>query len=62
MNLNIAYNFWLSTQEHPQNVALVSGKETYSYSELTASVQQLAQQLKPHLTHGRVGILGTRSA
>lgn len=62
MNLNIAYNFWLSAQKYPENVALVSGKETYSYTDLADSVIQLAQQLKPHLTHGRIGILGTRSA
>ncbi|MEW7007611.1 AMP-binding protein [Lentilitoribacter sp. EG35] len=62
MNLNIAYQFWQSAQRYPENTALVVGKEVYTYQELSTSVRMLAEQIKPHLTHGRVGVLATRSA
>ncbi|MBW3096550.1 amino acid adenylation domain-containing protein [Pseudohoeflea coraliihabitans] len=60
-NFNISTAFGRNAGLFPDNSALVVGADRFTYGELASLVQRLAGILAPVLTHGRVGILATRS-
>jgi D-alanine--poly(phosphoribitol) ligase subunit 1 len=61
-NFNLAVPFWQSARSNPEREALVVGSESFTYKDLKEKVRGLACLLTPALTHGRIGILATRSA
>lgn len=61
-NFNLAAPFYQSAELNPEREALVVGSELFTYKDLKEKVLRLAISLTPALTHGRIGILATRSA
>ncbi len=61
-NFNIASQFCRISAELPERKALVSGPHQFTYRALREKVQSLACTLGPALSHGRVGVLASRSA
>lgn len=61
-NFNIAEPFSLAAKTYPERKALVVGSDIFTYKKLEGKVHRLARALSPVLTHGRIGILGSRSA
>ena len=61
-NFNISAPFNQATDSYPERNALVVGAQAFSYDQMRQKIQRLAGSLVPVLTHGRVGILATRSA
>ncbi|WP_052161160.1 AMP-binding protein [Hoeflea sp. BAL378] len=60
-NLNIAEFIYVNSRSHPQRSAIVCGSDAVNYSDLALKSRTLARQIRPGLTHGRCGILGSRS-
>ena len=58
---NIADVLYSTEKLHPENTAIVAWKSSVSYSGLASSVRRVAASISPKLSHGRCGILGTRS-
>lgn len=59
---NLAAPFSQIAKKFPDREALVVGSDLFTYKSLKEKVHSLACCLRPVLTHGRIGILATRSA
>lgn len=60
-NFNIAAPFCSNSSLCPEQEALCVGADRFTYRELQGKIRRLAAALRPSLTHGRVGILASRS-
>ncbi len=60
-NENIAEIIYSTESKLPGNLAIVAGSDSLSYSGLGATCRRVAAKISPRLTHGRCGVLGTRS-
>jgi amino acid adenylation domain-containing protein len=60
-NENIAEIIYSTERKFPGNLAIVAGSDSLSYSGLGATCRRVAAKISPRLTHGRCGVLGTRS-
>lgn len=61
-NYNIVSSFYISAGRYSTETALVSAGVHFSYADLEGKVRRLASALRPAISHGRIGILATRSA
>lgn len=60
-NNNIADILYSTEIECPESMAIIAGRDSVSYSDLASSVRRVAARIGSKLSHGRCGILGTRS-
>ncbi|WP_394688078.1 AMP-binding protein [Hoeflea sp.] len=60
-NFNISAPFSQIAEEFPERNALVVGSDQFTYKILKQKVQSVASTISPALTHGRIGILASRS-
>lgn len=58
---NIADALYRNANEYPDRKAIASGDDSVSYSEFAMLTRRVACRIKPTLTHGRCGVLGSRS-
>ena len=61
-SFNLAAPFSQIAKEHPEREALVIGSDSLTYKSVKEKAHSLARSLNCLLTHGRVGILASRSA
>tara|TARA_R110002020_G_scaffold36134_18_gene108675 strand:- start:2142 stop:3719 length:1578 start_codon:yes stop_codon:yes gene_type:complete len=58
---NIAEFVSVNSRAYPERSAIVCGADVVTYSDLALKARLLARRIRPALTHGRCGILGSRS-
>jgi len=60
-NFNIVCELAVTANEHVDRPAICDTHQQHSFKLLASMASRLAHAIKPHLSNGRVGILGSRS-